>query len=213
MPRCIYTLSGMFLEGAVVLAAGTALAFTANHFSPRGLELTRNYFPAPAVARQSSTAAVTTGPGATTTSASRDLKPIEAQLQEEGLQTVDRNQVSQLMRDPRFEQNLIVFLDARNHEEYRRGHIPGSYVFDYYRVQDYLPTVLPLCAMAEKIVVYCNGEKCDDSRKTATLLWSDAGIPKEKLFVYIGGWADWSTNKLPIELGDRSSGEPRAPNK
>jgi hypothetical protein len=36
----------------------------------------------------------------------------------------------------------------------------------------------------------------------------DGGITnKGKLFVYGGGWTEWSTNRMPAELGQRGSGQ------
>ncbi|HWH72296.1 MAG TPA: rhodanese-like domain-containing protein, partial [Candidatus Sulfotelmatobacter sp.] len=58
------------------------------------------------------------------------------------------------------------------------------------------------------IVVYCNGGNCEDSELAATML-RDAGIPKDKLLVYGGGMTEWTTNGLPVELGQRKSGNLR----
>ena len=54
---------------------------------------------------------------------------------------------------------------------------------------------------------YCNGGECDDSEHAAIMLRDSLGIPKEKVFVYGGGIAEWTTNGLPIEVGARNSGE------
>ena len=51
----------------------------------------------------------------------------------------------------------------------------------------------------------CNGGTCEDS-EFAALSLRDAGVPSNKLFVYIGGFAEWVTNGLPVELGPRKSG-------
>jgi len=65
--------------------------------------------------------------------------------------------------------------------------------------------VLGACQNAEKVVVYCNGGDCEDSQFAAVTL-RDTGVPKEKLFVYPGGMAEWATNGWPIEIGARKSG-------
>ena len=100
---------------------------------------------------------------------------------------------------------MVVFVDARNEEEYQISHIPGAYEFDPYRSGKYYDVVLPVCRKAENIVVYCNGGDCDDS-ETAALLLRDMGIPNQKLFVYGGGITEWKTNGLPVETGARNSG-------
>jgi rhodanese-related sulfurtransferase len=62
-----------------------------------------------------------------------------------------------------------------------------------------------VCLAAEKIVVYCAGGDCEDSRFAAILL-RDAGVAPEKLFVYSGGLHAWTAAGLPVESGERRSG-------
>jgi rhodanese-related sulfurtransferase len=133
-------------------------------------------------------------------------------MKEKGLQVMDGSQTAQLFHNPRFQSNLIVFIDARDEEHYRQGHIPGAYEFDPYHPEKYFDTVLPVCQKAEQIVVYCNGGDCDDS-ESAALLLRDVGIPNQKLFVYGGGITEWTTNSLPVETGARNSGNLRNMNK
>ena len=208
MPKVIATIRKVLLEGTLVGLTCAAAAVTANRLSPRGLELARNYFLSTARGREATTAASNTGRTiAGNTKAHLEL--LEAKLHEEGLQTIESDQVSQLLRDPGFEQNWVIFLDARTKEEYQHGHIPVAYECDYYHVTDHLDSVLPMCLRAEKIVVYCNGENCDASELAAIFLRDSALIPREKLFVYAGGWTEWNTRNLPVEIGHRGSGELR----
>ena len=193
----------------LVAALGAVFAFAANQISPRGLALTRDYFPAgtthsvwPVAADGSSHSAGTN---------SRVMSPgqfLAAQMKEKGLQLINDRQTVQLFHDPRFQQNLVVFIDARDEEHYRQGHVPGAYEFDPYDSEKYFDAVLPVCQKAEQIVVYCNGGDCDDSESAAILL-RDVGIPSQKLFVYAGGITEWTTNNLPVETGDRNSGNMR----
>ena len=121
---------------------------------------------------------------------------------------MDGSQAAQLFQDPRFKQGSIVFIDARDEQHYQEGHIPGAYEFDPYRPEKYFAAVLPVCKAAEQIVVYCNGGDCDDS-ESAALLLRDVGIANQKLFVYGGGITEWTTNGLPVETGERNSGNLR----
>jgi rhodanese-related sulfurtransferase len=193
-------------EGALVAVVGAALAFAANALSPRGLQLSKNYFPATSLPSPipSSGSNVTAAAG-TRTNSPQEL--LSALLRANGLQLADSNQVTQFFRDPRREQDGIIFIDARNDEHYRAGHIPGAYQFDHFRPENYLTNVLQLCLTAEQIVFYCNGGECDDSLQAAVMLRDSVPIPKEKLFVYGGGITEWATNGLPIELGTRNSGQ------
>jgi len=195
------------LEAALVALIGALLAFTANALSPRGLKLARNYFPGgtngsvakPIVAAPSRPAGT------------NQLSPAEllaARLKQKDLQLIDRAKAEQLFHDPRFEQEMIVFVDARDEEHYQQGHIPDAYELDPYRAEKYLATVLPVCQAAEEVVVYCNGGDCEDS-EFAALTLRDAGIANQKLFIYGGDFTEWSTNKLTIEVGARKSGDLR----
>jgi rhodanese-related sulfurtransferase len=200
------TLGRVLSEAFAIGAAGLLLALLANAASPRGLSLTRNYFPASPASPAGTNAALATGNAGTNRTVIEAVSdPLAARLREKGLQLVDSNVVSRLHADPRCAQDLIVFIDARDDEHYQSGHIPGAYLFDYYHPADTLPTVLQACQLAEQIVVYCNGGNCEDSEFAATFLLS-ANVPKEKLLVYGGGFAEWATNRLPIEIGQRRSG-------
>ena len=116
------------------------------------------------------------------------------------------NEVTALFRDPRHDQGLVAFIDARDDAHYQAGHIPGAWQFDHYRAEAYLPAVLPVCMNAQQVVVYCNGGTCEDSEFAAVLL-RDAGVPRTSLFVYVGGITEWKSNGLPVETGARRSGQ------
>jgi len=195
----------IFGEVALVAVLGAAFAFAANQVSPRGLALTRDYFPA-GTASPARPAVAGTNSGAVT-----PAQFLAEQMKEKGLQLLEDGKAAQLFRDPRFKQDIIVFIDARDEEHYQQGHIPGAYEFDPYRPEKYFDTVLPLCQKAEQIVVYCNGGDCDDSESAAILL-RDVGIPNQKLFVFGGGITKWTTDNLPVETGARNSGNLRKPN-
>jgi rhodanese-related sulfurtransferase len=195
----------ILLEGLAVAVVGALLALVANSVSPRRIELSRNYFPS---TPSSAGASLAANPGKSTSTNAHVLSAAEQavlRLKEEGLGVIDLNEVTQLFNDPRREQDLVVFVDARKDEHYEEGHIPGAYQFDYYYPAKYAGVVLPLCQNAQQVVVYCTGGDCEDSRLTAVML-SQAGIDKAKLFVYAGGITEWKAKKLPLEIGARKSG-------
>lgn len=192
-------------EAALVAVIGATLAFAANSLSSRGLQLTRDYFPGakptlppPAATNLAGTASAPTN---------SPLESLAARLQRDGLQLADSNQVAQLFGDPRRELNEVIFIDARDEEHYRAGHIPGAYLFDRFRPENYLTNVVPVCLTAQQIVFYCNGGDCDDSEHAAIMLRDSMALPKEKVFVYGGGLAEWITNGMPVEVGARNSGQ------
>jgi rhodanese-related sulfurtransferase len=196
------TAKNIFVEVLVVAITGAVFAFAANQISPRGLTLTRNYFPAEN--SHKATAANFT--------ALSPAQLLAVQIRENGLQLVDGGQTVKLFHDPRFKQNGIVFIDARDESHYQEGHIPGAYEFDPYHPGKYSAAILPICRAAEQIVVYCNGGDCDDS-ETAAVLLRNVGVANQKLFIYAGGIAEWTNNSLPVETGARNSGNLRGTNK
>ena len=195
----------LLLEGLFVALAGLAIAFTANALSPRGLNLSRDYFPND---RRAANIPNLNPNGASKTNANSPAERLTNRFQAEGLQLADKTQATRLFYDPRYQQGLVVFVDARKDDAYQTGHIPGAYQLDHFHPENYIATTLPVCQTAEEIIVYCNGGECDDSENTALFL-RDAGIPKEKLFVYSGGIEEWLANRMPIEVGSRNSGNIR----
>ncbi len=199
------TLKAILGESIVVALIGAVLAFALNAASPRGLTLTRDYFPG--AVRPSLPGLTNTNNllAAATTNAEVAAQLVAARLRAKRLQLVNREQTQLLFQDPRYEHGAIAFVDARDDQHYQAGHIPGAYQFDHYRAPDYLAAILPVCTAAEQIVVYCNGGDCEDSEFAAVTL-RELGVPNEKLVIYGGGFTDWSTNGLPVELGARGSG-------
>lgn len=185
-------------EAALVLGAGLIFALVANGLSPRGLTLTRDYFPSP-------TLAVAPGNASASAASASPARSVLARLKKKGLQAATHEEVVRWYRDRRYEEGGFVFVDARNEPRYGSGHIPGAYLFNHYRADEYLAALLPACFMAEKVVVYCAGGDCEDSEFAAVFLLN-AGVSPEKLFVYPDGAAGWTAAGLPLETGDQNSG-------
>jgi rhodanese-related sulfurtransferase len=197
---------GILGEGLIVAVIGIVFALAANGISPRGLKLARDYFPGANQAALPEASATSQSPASvdTNVTAPSAEEQLAARLQSKGLQLATTEQAEQLFRDPRYELELIVFIDARNDRQYREGHIPGAYQFNHYQPENHLATVLPVCQTAEQIVVYCGGGDCEDS-EFAALFLRQAGIAAEKLLVYGGGMAEWTASGLPVEMGERHS--------
>jgi len=193
------------VEAAIVAVIGLGVALAANQISPRGLALSRNYFPGgtnsiPAAPKPVQAAAVSPE-----TNETSDAAQLSERLRDKGLQEVKRSQAEILFHDPGVRDGRIVFVDARDEDHYQEGHIPGAYELDPYHPEKKLGAVLTVCQAAEKVVVYCTGGDCEDS-DTAALLLRDGGVPGQKLFVYGGGFTEWEAGHLPVETGARNSG-------
>ena len=188
-------------EALLVALAGIGFGLLANAVSPHGLRPGRDYFPrVQAVAQPAGSTNGVVAP------ANDPEAPTRQRLQQRGLQAASSNEVVEIFRDPRYQQGLFVFVDARDDAHYQAGHVPGAWQFNHYRAEQFLPMLLPLCLAAQKVVVYCTGGACEDS-EFAALMLRDGGVPAENLYVYIGGMAEWTRNALPIETGVRGSSQ------
>jgi len=129
-----------------------------------------------------------------------------ATLKANGLQVASSNQVAAWFADPRRQTHQIVFVDARNEDDFKGEHIPGAWLYNPYEEDRYAATVVPVCLAAEVVVVYCNGGECDDSLSAAVKL-RERGVQNPKLYVYAAGMPEWLTSGRPVETGARDSGQ------
>jgi rhodanese-related sulfurtransferase len=212
----------LLLDGVLVGVLGLVVGLVANRVSPRGLALTRDYFPAALVQpaefkatagpepKSAASASAAASPGDESLSAATGPATPAPARTKRGWPLASHNAVVALFHDPRYAAGQIVFIDARDDEHYTAGHIPGAYQFDHYHPDRYVATVLGAAAIAERIVVYCNGGDCEDSELAAIDLQS-FGVPVDKLVVYGGGITEWKERQLPLEAGARGSGKPATP--
>ncbi len=209
-------LSSILLEAAAVLITTVVLAFVANAVYSDGLTLVgRNYFvvesklpvdtqPPP------SGGDVDGGSGDTPTESLEADDPATAavveRLREKGIRVKSHDGVAKLYESPEYADGAYAFVDARNDDHYRAGHIPGAYQFDHFHMERYIPHVVPACQAAIEVVVYCYGKDCTDSEITAQHL-INLGVDPTMLSVYVGGIQTWCEKGMPIEKGERSSGD------
>jgi rhodanese-related sulfurtransferase len=173
--------SRLLAETAFVLCAAVGFGLAANALHPDGLSLTRDYFLA------------------------RDAPPagtdaVRERLAAAGLRAIEHDDVVALFRDELYEAEAYVFIDARNEESFRAGHIPGAHPFDHYRPERTIDEVMSYCATAQRIVVYCYGKDCTDSELAAQHLVR-LGVERELIDVYVGGFQEWQAAGLPVETG------------
>jgi rhodanese-related sulfurtransferase len=171
-----------------------------NHHSGNGLDVSRDYFLS--ATASSNKESVTGGPSSSDHSFETEVQQSIQRLTQKGFQPKSSAEVAALMEDPRLESGEVVLIDARNETLFQERHIPGAYLFDHYKMDQYVDLVLPMCQIAEEVIVYCSGGHCEDSEFTATDL-QQLGIPQEKLFIYAAGMRGWNEGGYPIALGDR----------
>jgi rhodanese-related sulfurtransferase len=202
------TVASVLLEAALVVLAAAVFALAANELSPRGLKLARNYFPAGSnqSAPLPKPKPLRPPPAVAATNAAPAADETDQRLKGKGLQPIHRAEAERLFHDPRYPQGLLVFVDARDEDHFHEGHIPGAYELDPYYPEKQLGNVFPPCQAADQVIIYCNGGDCDDADSAAILL-RDSGVAANKLFVYGGGYTEWTDNHLPVERGERNSGD------
>jgi rhodanese-related sulfurtransferase len=196
------------LEFALVAVAGTAIALVANHLSSHRLSLSRDYFPPGQglSARDGHKPTTQSKPASTEPAPPSPTADVDRLIEDHGLNPIHDSDVLAAFEDPGRKSGTIVFVDARNNEQYDRAHIPGAYELYHPEIDKNIDQVLPIVAAAQKVIVYCNGGDCDDSIWTAVDL-RDRGVFPDRLFVYAGGITEWKKDKRPVEKGARNSGD------
>ena len=93
-----------------------------------------------------------------------------------------------------------LILDARPSVFFEQGHVPGAlnlarddFARDYRNFAGMLQT-----AHDKRIIVYCSGGDCHDSRLVANALLS---LGFSNVSVFTGGWEAWSAAGLPASTG------------
>ncbi|GIX50464.1 MAG: hypothetical protein KatS3mg132_658 [Limisphaera sp.] len=188
-PRLMRTL----MEMGLVLVAGLLFGCLANALSPVGLRWTRNYFPLAAVEGVPAGAtAVSESPAA-----SEEAEAV-ARITARGYTAWTFERAAEAFAEPSRLTGRMVWVDARAEIPYRRGHIPGARQLDPYRPEQNLLEVVAACLRAERVIVYCSGGRCEDAELAASLL-EQAGVPRERLVIYVGGFSEWSARGQPVE--------------
>ena len=185
-------------ESTVVLVTGVLFGLLANGVSPVGLSLRRNYFPADG-GRNKAFAGQKLAVEKPAQDTGDELPKRAKASAEKRFQFVEYAEAVAMHNDARRMEEAWIWIDARPARQYVESHIPGAYHLDHFRIEDQLDAVLPLCQAAEKIVVYCNGGECEESEFTAEDLVA-LGIDNQRLWIYRGGFAEWSEKAQPTEI-------------
>ena len=91
-----------------------------------------------------------------------------------------------------YEKNTL-FLDARDEAYFNKGHIKGAIKNIF--LMELLFNIESLQSKEDPLVVYCGDPGCGDSEDLAYDLQNEGFA---KLFVFKGGWLEWSKTNYPI---------------
>lgn len=117
-------------------------------------------------------------------------------------QEIEFPEVLKVFHSPATAQGLNLFVDARKPDLYEEGHIPGAMRCDPYEPDDALNGIVARANGVERVIVYCGGGDCEDSIFLCREL-IEAGLPYDSVFLYPGGWTEWSAKEMPAEVGGR----------
>jgi len=101
--------------------------------------------------------------------------------------TVTYEQMKKIISNPDF-----IVIDARNPEMYAKSKIGKAInIFPYDEEAVFMPKILDL-PTDKRIVIYCDGGNCDSSHKLAEAIKT---FGYKNVFIYSGGWDDWSKHQ------------------
>ena len=87
-----------------------------------------------------------------------------------------------------FDNNSAIFVDAREEEDYKGGHIQNAINIPYDYYEDYEDLIDSLDTGAV-YVIYCSGEECSLSMDLADYFFNE--LLFEKILIFEGGWPQW----------------------
>ena len=97
-----------------------------------------------------------------------------------------------------FDQQGVAFLDARSHQEYAIGHIPGAINLSISNFEKQ-KTVLLNIPLSATIIVYCSGTTCQSSLKIAE--WTKDYLGDHRnVYVFLEGFPVWEKAKFPVAV-------------
>ena len=192
-----------WLEWLFVCGAGFSLSIIMNYHSRNGLDISRDYFAASVGNRPSSSPPSRQGedtvePGAFETELAQALE----RLKQTGLQPISAGELVALVGSPDWESGRVMLVDARNEILFHESHIPGAYLFDHYQMERHVDEVLPMCQIADQVIVYCSGGHCEDSELAANDLLQ-FGVSPSKVFIFAAGMRGLIDGEYPLATGDR----------
>ncbi len=100
-----------------------------------------------------------------------------------------------------FFKEKALFIDSRNKKAYRTGHISGSINIPFIEHKKKEKIDLISIPFEKTLVVYCDGSECQYSISLAKLLHKKG---YKDIRVFLGGYEEWATKRLPISPKDDS---------
>lgn len=193
------TIRNTAIEFVLIGVVSVGIALIGNSVRARGsIDLSKNHFYIPPAVAVSASPTREQAPNAS------DTQATASKHAKHSYQEVDFDAVRAILEDPSTASGLNVFIDARSDEDYEEGHIPGALQCYPYEIDVYIDGITDYVLGAEKVVIYCGGGDCEDSIFMCREL-AEMGVPQEAIFLFHGGWSEWTERGGEIETGREGS--------
>ena len=84
----------------------------------------------------------------------------------------------------------VLWVDARSRAKFEREHLPGAVLLNEDEWETLIAPFLEAWDPDRKVVVYCDGGRCEASAAVAERLRSELKLPD--VYVLEGGWRAWA---------------------
>jgi rhodanese-related sulfurtransferase len=95
-----------------------------------------------------------------------------------------------------FLQKAAIIIDARQKDDYEKGHIKGARSLPWHEADQKFMEVTKDISVNTPIITYCDGESCELSHNLANFLL-ELGFSNVRILV--NGWTKWQNAGLPID--------------
>ena len=117
----------------------------------------------------------------------KDIDQINKNVSNPMIRTIDIEIAKTL-----FENNTL-FVDARAEEYFENGHIPNAICND--DINLLIEEIDSRIQVDEGFIVYCSDDDCGSSEELAYKLQEQGFM---SIYVFKGGWKQWTNNNLPV---------------
>lgn len=105
----------------------------------------------------------------------------------------------------KFQSPHVIFIDARDPEDYAYGHIKRSINIPFDYLDESWDAVIDTLDRNTEYVIYCSGSECESSLFLARYFKLQLGFTN--LQVFYGGWSEWTASNLPVAGEGVNGGE------
>ncbi len=110
-------------------------------------------------------------------------------------QAFDNGQIVSTEAAKELHDNGVLFVDVRNEDDYKDGHIPGAIHVDV-RDSTFEAKFVEVAKKDQEIVIYCRGSSCT---RSSLAISKAKAMGFEKLYRFKKGYPGWKSAGYPVE--------------